>query len=108
MVDRRRSRARAGLYAGPAYLALLERVAMNVRRLREGLQITQEEAAARAAMGLRLWQAIEAATSNVTMLTLARVCAGLDADCVDIFARATNPSSLPKAGRGRPRRRANP
>jgi transcriptional regulator with XRE-family HTH domain len=105
MVDRRRSRARAALYRSPSYLAVLERVAVNLRNLREAQELTQEEAAAKAEMGLRLWQAIETASANVTMLTLARICDGLGTDCSKLFARVANPGAALERRRGRPSRR---
>lgn len=104
MVARRRSRSRAGLYQSPAYLAVLERVAHNVKAIREAKSLTQEEAAAKAEMGLRLWQAIESGSTNLTMLTLTRVCEGLDADCAKVFARLPNPGPALERRRGRPRR----
>jgi transcriptional regulator with XRE-family HTH domain len=102
MVERRRRRGRLALYRNPAYLALLERVAVNVRRLREAQELTQQEAADQAEIALRMWQAIESAESNLTVLTLARVSAGLDVDPAELFGRVANPGRLRKRPRGRP------
>ena len=106
MVDRRRRRGRLAHYKSPAYVALVERVAINVRAVRESRGLTQQEAADQAEIGLRLWQSIESAKSNLTLVTVARVCAGLEVDPAEVFARIANPARLPKRGRGRPRRDA--
>lgn len=57
---------------------LRNRVSINMRRLREEAGLTQDEAAERAGIALRLWQKVEAGESNATLATLTNVANGLD------------------------------
>jgi transcriptional regulator with XRE-family HTH domain len=61
-------------------VALVERVAIDVRAVREPRGLTQQEAADLAEIGLQLRRSIESAKSNLTLVTVARVCAGLEVD----------------------------
>ena len=97
--------SRAVLYESPTYLALLARIAANPRRLREARGWTQEECAGRCGqLAPALLRRIEAGVGrgkgNVTTLTLARLCDGLELDG-DEFLRTAPP--LPKRRPGRPR-----
>ncbi len=89
-------------YEAATYLTILERIAANILRLRLSRGWTQEEAAERCdAMTPRTFQTIEAAGSNVTATTLARLADGLGVDPSTLLAEATMP---PRAGPGRPRK----
>jgi transcriptional regulator with XRE-family HTH domain len=66
----------------------LETVASNVRRLREALDLTQEQAAGRAGVGLRSWQRLEAGETNATLDLLVEVADALGADPAELFARS--------------------
>lgn len=81
-----RTAARKPLYEDPAYVLLKNRLAANLRRVRGDL--SQEEAAHRAGLATRLLQRMEHAETNVTLLTLARLCAGLQVDVAVLFAPA--------------------
>lgn len=71
---RRRPSNRDALYAEPEYVALLGRVATNVRRLRELKGWNQEEAAHQCLeMAVLAYASIEHAEGNFTALTLARL-----------------------------------
>lgn len=69
------------------FLELKDRLAFNVRRLREAQGWTQEEAAHQCGMPLRLLQGIEARTDNVTLVTLSRLVEGFEVDVQDLLAR---------------------
>ncbi|MFC1610087.1 helix-turn-helix domain-containing protein [Myxococcota bacterium] len=83
---RRKRQERAGQYRSRAYRQLQKRLAMNVQGLRERRGWTQEQCAFRSNMSTRLLQRVEAEEANLTLTTLARLCEGLDADVVDLFA----------------------
>lgn len=89
---RRQRVARARLYR---YLDLVRRLATNVRALREAAAWTQEQAAEYCDIGARMYQAIEAADSNCTLITVARLASGFRVD----------PSHLLSAPEKRTRRR---
>lgn len=87
---------------GPAYRVVVERVAANVRRLREARGWTQEEAAHQCGeLDATLYRVVEAARSNITASTVARICEGFDVDVSELYAPAP---PLVKRGRGRPRK----
>jgi transcriptional regulator with XRE-family HTH domain len=99
---RQRRPQRAGQYRSPEYRGLLARLAHNVREARAARGWTQEEAAHRAGMSTPLYQRVEAAATNVTFTTLARLCIGLEQDA----ARLLHPTqgTLAVRARGRPKR----
>jgi transcriptional regulator with XRE-family HTH domain len=55
-------------------------IAARMRAARIAAGLTQEEAAARAAIAYKRWQDIEAGRANTTILTLNRVAAALGVD----------------------------
>jgi transcriptional regulator with XRE-family HTH domain len=59
---------------------ILRQVGAQVRRARTSRGLTQEEAAARAGIGYKRLQAIEAGSVNATIRTLARIADGLEYD----------------------------
>lgn len=89
---------------GNAYRVVVERVAANVRRLREAQGWTQEEAAHQCGeLDATLYRVVEAARSNVTASTVARLCEGFGVDVSELYAPAP---PLVKRKRGRPPKRA--
>ena len=100
---RRRNPDRGPLYESRAYLDLLARIGANVRRLREAKNWSQEECAFQCGdMSAPLLRRIELAATNVTALTIARLCEGLAVDAVELLAAGTphqkrRPGRPPKA-----------
>jgi transcriptional regulator with XRE-family HTH domain len=86
MAERHRKAERARLYESPVYKDLQMRLAANVRRIRTGKGWTQEEAAHRCSMPLRLYQGVEGGTANTTLVTIARLVEGLEVDAADLLA----------------------
>jgi transcriptional regulator with XRE-family HTH domain len=84
MVTRRQPRTTVGSH----YSAILSRVAANVRRLRQEQAISQEEAAHRAGLPLRVFQRCEKGQTNFTAETLARLAVGLKTEPRDLLAAA--------------------
>ena len=78
---------RARQYRAAHYREILSRVSANLRRLRAGAGLTQEAAAVRCGVTLRLFQRCEGKESNLTVTTIARLCKGLEVDVVDLFRR---------------------
>lgn len=97
---KQRAPDRARLFETEGYRAVVERVAANVRRLREARGWTQEEAAHRCAeLDATLYRVIEAARTNITAATVSRLCEGFEVDVVELFVPA---APLAKRRRGRP------
>jgi transcriptional regulator with XRE-family HTH domain len=81
---------------------LQSRLASNVRRLREQHGWKQEEAAWRCAMGVRMFQKVEAGKGvNATFATISRLCAAFDVDATELLAAAPPPL---KRSPGRPKK----
>jgi len=76
-------------------LAIHREIAARVRRRRIAAGLTQEEAASRASIGYKRWQEIEGGRVNLTIRTIARVAAALDADFWDIV-RPHTPRRKPR------------
>lgn len=93
-MPRHRRADRADLYQRPGYLELQARLAVRVRRLREELALSQEEAAKRCGLTKQQIQRIEAAGSNVSFVTLARVAAGFELDPAQMIAPVKVPERL--------------
>jgi len=97
---RRQATKRDPLYRSREYLDLLGRLAANVRRLRQERGWTQEEAAARCAeLSVFVLRQVEAGSTNVTAVTLARLAAGFGADFTEFVQAAVAPT---RRGAGRP------
>jgi transcriptional regulator with XRE-family HTH domain len=64
----------------PAERRLRQKLAANVRRLREDAKLTLEEAAHRAGLHWRHWQKVEAGEVNLTLATLVRLSGALDVE----------------------------
>ncbi len=62
-----------------------ERLAKNVRRLRTEARWTQEEAAFRCEMPVRLYVSVEHGESNATLGTLTRLSKGLGVDVAELL-----------------------
>jgi transcriptional regulator with XRE-family HTH domain len=89
-------------YETPQYKEILARVAANTRRLREAAGWSQEEAAHQCGeMSTRLYQLVEVGLTNITAVTLGRLCQGFGVDAVTLLAPA---SPRPKRKPGRPRK----
>ncbi len=67
----------------PAYLA--DRLAANVRSIRLGLGLSQEELANRSGLHRTYVGAIERAERNVSLATVEALATGLDRDPVDLI-----------------------
>jgi transcriptional regulator with XRE-family HTH domain len=83
--ERRRRPERAEQYETAAYRELQVRLAAAVRRLRQQRDWTQEEAAHRCGMTVRVFQRMENEEVNVTFTSLARLCAGFGVDVVELL-----------------------
>jgi ribosome-binding protein aMBF1 (putative translation factor) len=70
---RRRRPQRAPLYESATFRELQHEIGAAVVELRQRHGWTQEEAAHAAGMGTRLWQRVENAEANLSLVTLARV-----------------------------------
>lgn len=100
---KQRAPARVQLVKTPGYQSVVERVAANVRRLREARGWTQEEAAHQCAgLHATLYRTVEAGRTNVTASTIARLCDGFGVDVMELFLPAP---PLEKRKRGRPPRK---
>ena len=86
-MGRRRKKTREHQYESGAYLSILERIAVNCRRLRESAEWTQEEAAHNIGLSTRLLQRAEACDANLTLTTIARLCQGYEVDISELVAR---------------------
>lgn len=96
----RRPTDRVQLQKTPGYEGIVERVAANVRRLRETRGWTQEDAAHRCAgLHVTLYRTVEGGRTNITATTLARLCAGFEVDVKELFEPAP---PLVRRKRGRP------
>jgi transcriptional regulator with XRE-family HTH domain len=96
-----RAPSRAELFETEGYRVVVERIAANVRRLRDDRGWTQEHAAdACDGLDTTVYRAIEAGRSNVTANTLSRLCEGFAVDVAELFAPAP---PLVKRPRGRPK-----
>jgi hypothetical protein len=87
MARRPQKAERARQYRAAYYGEILARVSANLRLLRTGAGLTQEAAAIRCGVTLRLFQRCEGRESNLTITTIARLCKGLEVDVVDLFRR---------------------
>ncbi|WP_223760815.1 helix-turn-helix transcriptional regulator [Myxococcus sp. RHSTA-1-4] len=83
--ERRRRPERAEQYESDAYRELQRRLAAAVRRLREQKGWTQEEAAHRCGMTVRVFQRMEGEEVNVTFTSLARLCEGFEVDVGELL-----------------------
>lgn len=98
MAERRRNTARAAQYEHPAYRTWLERVAVNVVRLRTARGWSQEDAADACELGRRHFQSVEAGTLNLTVTTLSRLSSGFEVDPSELL-RPAGPLRRKRPGR---------
>ncbi|NOJ94548.1 helix-turn-helix transcriptional regulator [Corallococcus coralloides] len=70
------------------YRDLQQRLAAAVRRLRQQREWTQEEAAHRCGMTVRVYQRVEGEEVNLTLTTIARIAEGFEVDPVELFRAA--------------------
>ncbi len=68
-----------------AYKRIQKRISTNLRQIREGLGISQQEAAARCGMATQQYSKIEGGKANVTIATLAQVTDRLGLDVRELF-----------------------
>lgn len=87
-MERRRRTDREGQYRSRAYRGVLRRLAQGVRRERVRQRLSQEEAAHRCGLDVRHFQRIEGGEANITITTVARICAGLGVDVAVLFQRS--------------------
>lgn len=101
MATRRAPKGRSEKYSDPLYLELLERLAENVKRLRERQGLTQEAVAERAGdMDARVVQLVESQRTNPTFATLARLARALGVDPSDLVRRPRRTPSTAKPTKG--------
>jgi DNA-binding XRE family transcriptional regulator len=75
-VPRARKKERLPLYDLPEYRRVVAQLAANLRALRKDRGLTQQGAAELCEMSFHHYVAIEHAKSNITLVTLARICRG--------------------------------
>jgi transcriptional regulator with XRE-family HTH domain len=78
--NRKRKAGRTAQYRTAHYRGLVALLARNLRRIRSGLGLSQEEIAHRCGMSTRVYIRVEHGETNWTATTLARLAAGLDVD----------------------------
>jgi transcriptional regulator with XRE-family HTH domain len=61
-------------------------LAANVRRVRDGSELSLHDAAERAGIHWRHWQKVEAGEANATLSTVAKIATALDVDPLDLLA----------------------
>jgi transcriptional regulator with XRE-family HTH domain len=99
---RRKTQAREAQYERPLYREVIGRIAANIGCLRAARGWTQEEAAFRCdGMATYVFQCVEAAKTNITATTIARLADGFGVDPQDLLAPLPPP---PRRKPGRPRR----
>lgn len=74
---RQRKIDREHLYQAPAFLEIQRRVGANIRKLRLEKELTQEQLAYLAGLSTRVFQRAEAGESNLTLVTISRLCTAL-------------------------------
>lgn len=84
--------------------AVVDRVAVNVRRLRKAKGWNQEEAASRCRIHATLFRTVEGGRTNLTVATAAHLAWGLEVDVAELFVPAP---PLVRRKRGRPRRESD-
>ena len=88
---------RVARYRSPGYGQTLERVAANVRHLRETQGWSQEEVCSRAgAMSERLYRLVESGGTNVTAATLTRLAEAFAVDVAALVAPIRGASGKPR------------
>ena len=90
-MPRSRRTERAHLYEGPTFRAIQRRVADRVKKLRNAAKLSQEDAAAKCGLDVRLYQRVERLESNLTLTTLARLVDGFQVDVSELFAATPKP-----------------
>lgn len=103
---RRTSPKRTRFYKTATYEGIVGRIATNVRKIREEKGWTQADLAFRAdEMEVVVLQGIERGSTNLTAVTLARLCDALGVDVQALMEPAAPPEKRP---RGRPKRSVIP
>ena len=69
-----------------AYAKTAKKLGLRIRELRLSQDLTLEAAAERMEVDLKHLQKIEAATVNVTLVTLVRIAAGLNVELASLFS----------------------
>lgn len=72
---------------------LRRRLAINMRRLRQGAGLSLKAAAARAEMHWRLWQKLEEGSINAALFTIVRVASALDVDAAALLQDPPQPAA---------------
>lgn len=96
MVTRRPPQDRSAQYEDMAFRALVDALAYNVRQLRERLNLTQEDAAERCSMDVRMLQLIESAGTNPTFTTLARLTKGFRVSAAELLGNPDRRKETPR------------
>jgi transcriptional regulator with XRE-family HTH domain len=82
---RRRNKNRLALYDAPAFVEIAERLAENLRVLRDDRGWTQEHSAELCELPFQTYQPLEYAKTNFTAITLSRLCAGFEVDVSELL-----------------------
>lgn len=84
-------------YRPNAENGVLREAGDQIRRAREGAKLTQEEAADRARIDYKRWQALEKGRANPTLRTLIRVAEALEVDFWSLMRAAEKRRPAKKA-----------
>ncbi len=80
----------------PEHAAVLRRLGLRIRQLREAADLTLDHASSDAGIDLSHWQRIEAAQKNVTVGTLVKVASALRVDVGELFVSSSKEPQRPR------------